>query len=68
MFSRSNINQLNFKIMPEKIIEKYRELKAIVGAFIDGDKAEPEKFIEDVKAKVKEFSELLEKPEEEKTD
>jgi len=50
--------------MDEKIIEKYRELKAIVAAYLENDKAEPEKFIETAKAKAKEISELEEKPEE----
>jgi len=50
--------------MDEKIIEKYRELKAIVAAYVDGDKAEPEKFIEAAKAKAKELAELEESSEE----
>lgn len=50
--------------MDEKIIEQYKKLKDIVSAYIEGGKADKEKFIEDVKANIKEFSELLEKPEE----
>jgi len=51
--------------MDEKIIEKYRELKAIVAAYLEGDKADPEKFIEDAKTKAKEIVEL--EPEAEET-
>ena len=48
--------------MSDKIIAKYEELKAIVAEFFQRDKAEPEKFVEDIKVKVKEFSEMLEEP------
>ena len=50
--------------MDEKIIEKYEELKLIVADYFKRDKTEPEKFIDEMRTKVKEFSELLEKPEE----
>jgi len=51
--------------MTDKIIAKYEELKEIVKNFFKRDKTEPERFIDEVKAKVKEFSEMLEEPEEE---
>lgn len=61
---RSDINQLSFKFMDEKIIEQYTKLKEIISAYIEGGKADKDKFKEDVKTNIKEFSELLEKPEE----
>ena len=50
--------------MDEKIIEQYTKLKEIVAAYIEAGKTDKDKFKEDVKANIKEFSELLEKPEE----
>lgn len=51
--------------MQEKIIAKYEELKEIVADFFKREKTEPERFVDDVKAKIKEFAEMLEEPKEE---
>lgn len=50
--------------MVEKIVEQYEKLKAILTAFNQSGKAEPEKLVEDVKASIKEFQEVLDTPEE----
>jgi len=52
--------------MVDEIIEQYRKLKQIVATFIDGGKENENDFIAFVKECIKEFSELLEKPEEDK--
>lgn len=50
--------------MVEKIFAKYSELKAILTAFNNRGKTDPEKLIEEVKVNIKEFSEILEEVEE----
>lgn len=49
--------------MTDKIIEKYNELHVVVADFLQKEKVEPEKFIEDLKVKNKELSDALENPE-----
>lgn len=50
--------------MVEKIFEQYEKLKAVLTAFNQSGKVEPEKLVEDVKASIKEFQEVLDAPEE----
>lgn len=50
--------------MVDEIIKQYTKIKELVAAFIARGKTDEEGFIEEMKLAVKEFSELLEKPEE----